>query len=513
MRFLAVRFSLLLLVWHALTAAAVPGEFDRSFGQNGIATFPTEAGSAAYFITNDSASRLLVTGKDRSNEFFARLQPNGGLDPDFNGVGFVRGVANGIDSFGDTLLGHTGQWISQLAGGQLLATRVDITSCSVTICRFRSQTIRARRFNPDGSAVNAANADVVVTGGFRPTQVVEQTGSGLVFITSVIYYLDGVTQLARLGENGLVDPSFAANAKVRESCRRLPGDNGFRLSSGTALGLAGGKILLAQHISFLGAGAGNLCISRLNADGMLDQTYGSAGDLILDSTMFTSANNKPVALFATSNGGAALLLQQTFREPVERYQYLIVWLTAQGGVDTARPDQGITVPTDLQIAIVTAATMQPDGKILIAGYPAIAATNANGAQQIDYAQPRLRRLLQQGGHDLTFGPGGLGYTPMITLGKRLIANHLHIGADGSIFIAGELADAGPVATNEARQFAVGKLQSDPASTSPPVSQNNGGGGCGITTGSRIDPILPGLAMLALLSLWLRRRGNHKIGKH
>lgn len=504
MRFAAI-FIMLLLACRASPASAAPGEFDRSFGQNGIATFPTDAGSAAYYVATDSAGRPLVTGKDRGNEFFARLQPNGGLDPDFNGVGFVRGVANGIDSFGDTVLGHTGQWISNLAGGQLLATRVDITSCRVEICRFRSQTIRTRRFNPDGSAVNAANADVVVTAGFRPTQVVEQTGGAFVFLTSVIYYLDAATQLARLGENGLVDPSFAANAKVRESCRRLPGDNAFRSSRGAALGLSGGKILLAQHISFLGAGAGNLCISRLNADGILDQTYGSGGDLILDSIVFTSAENKPVALFATANGGAALLLQQTFRVPVERYQYLIVWLTAQGGVDTARPDQGITVPTDLQIAIVTAATVQPDGKILIAGYPAIDATNANGAQQIDYAQPRLRRLLQQGGHDLTFGPGGLGYTPLVSFGKRLISNHLHIAADGSIFIAGELSDAGPVTTNEARQFAVGKLQSDPAPTPPSVSQNNGGGGCGITTGSRIDPILPGLAMLALLSLWVRRR--------
>ncbi len=311
-------FLLFALVWvacHSTPALPVPGEFDRTFGQNGIANFPTDAGSVAYFVTTDPAGRVAVTGKDRGNEFLARLQTNGVLDTSFNGAGFVRGTAGIVDRFGDTLLGHTGQWISKLAGGQMLATRVDITSCRPEICRFRSQTIRARRFNVDGSLVSAANGDVEVTAGFRPTQVVEQSDGGSLYVTTVTTLVSSQTLLARTGANGFVDATFNANTQTGNTCPTLAKGTFFG-SEGRALALPDGKTLLAQYVGLFDTPNGTrVCVSRLNADGTPDKTYAAGGDLILDSPPFSTAVHRPVEIFATASGGAALLLQQTRHQP------------------------------------------------------------------------------------------------------------------------------------------------------------------------------------------------------
>lgn len=505
MRFPFLLFALMWVACHSTPALPVPGEFDRTFGQNGIANFPTDAGSVAYFVTTDPAGRVAVTGKDRGNEFLARLQANGVLDTSFNGAGFVRGTAGTIDRFGDTLLGHTGQWISNLVGGQMLATRVDITSCRPEICRFRSQTIRARRFNAEGSLVSAANGDVEVMAGFRPTQVVEQSDGGSLYVTTVAALVSSQTLLARTGANGLVDTTFRANIQAGNTCPSLARDAFFG-SDARALALPDGKTLLAQYIGLFNTPNGTrVCVSRLNPDGTPDKTYAVGGDLILDSPPFSTAVHRPVGVFATGNGGAALVLQQIRQQPDSK-QYVIVWLTAQGSLDTARIDRGITGPTELQVAEVTVAAMQRDGNIVIAGYPAIRSTDPNVAQQIDYTQPRVGRLTTQGNSDITFGTGGQGYLALISFGKRLIPNHLHISEDGSIFIAGATTDIGTSVGTDAAQFAVAKLQGGSVTAQPVVTQSNGGGGgCGIARDSRVDPMLPGLAMLALLGLWARRR--------
>lgn len=441
-------------------AFSAPGEFDRSFAQNGIATFPTETGSAAYFVTTDATGRVLATGKDRGLEFITRLKPNGSLDSDFAFSGFIRSTTGGIDRFGDTLLGHTGQWISNLADGQILATRVDITSCQPAICRFKSQTIRARRFNAFGNPVSAPNGDVEISRGFRPTQVVEQDSGGMFFVTGTIGYIDTQTTLARLKPDGLRDELFQSHSDSSLTCRAL-GTDSARGSRGTALGLAGSRTLLAQGIGYTGTPGQNVCISRLNANGTVDQTYATGGDLIVSALFSTSKYYTPVALFAGANDTAILLLRMRMQDGLNfREQYQIVWLTAEGQLDKTKPGLGISPPIDLHVGQLMAAAIQSDGKIVIAGFAAT--TTPVGGGFVDPAQPRIGRLLPNGSSDASFGPGGQGYASLISGGKRLNPNQLHIAADGSIFIAGELASTDVATNTQVTHFSLAKIQGDPA---------------------------------------------------
>lgn len=441
-------------------AFAAPGEFDRSFAQNGIATFPTETGSAAYFVTTDAAGRVLATGKDRGLEFITRLMPNGSLDSDFAFSGFIRSTTGGIDRFGDTLLGHTGQWISNLADGQILATRVDITSCQPAICRFKSQTIRARRFNAFGNPVSAPNGDVEISRGFRPTQVVEQESGGKFFVTGTIGYIETTTTLARLKPDGLPDDLFQSYSDLSLTCRAL-GTNSLRASRGAALGLASNKTLLAQGVGYTGTSGQNVCISRLKADGTVDQTYAVGGDLIIGALFSTNNYYTPVALFAGANDSAILLLRMRFRDGLNtREQYQIVWLTADGQLDKTKPGQGISSPTVVHVGKLMAAAIQPNGKIVIAGFSET--TTPIVGEFWDPAQPRIGRLLPDGTSDSSFGPAGQGYVSLVSDGKRLNPNQLHIAADGSVFIAGELASTDSATSSPVTQFALAKMQGDPA---------------------------------------------------
>ena len=449
-----------LCVTLSTAAVAAPGDFDRSFAQNGIATFPTDTGSAAYFVTTDAAGRVLATGKDRGLEFTTRLLPNGSLDGDFAFSGFTRSTTGGIDRYGDTILGHAGQWISNLPEGQSLLTRVDVTSCSPAICRFKSQTIRARRFNAYGSPVNAPNGDIEVSRGFRPTQVVEQESGGKFFVTGTIGYIDTTTTLARLKPDGLSDELFQPNSDLSLTCRAL-GTNSFRASRGVALGLVGGKTLLAQGVGYTGTAGQNICISRLNANGTVDQTYANGGDQIVGALFSTSKNYTPVALFAGVNDGAILLFRLRFQDGLNfREQYQIVWLTADGQLDKTKPGQGISSPTDLHVGQLMAAAIQSNGKIVIAGFAATATPVGGGL--VDPAQPRIGRLLPDGTSDSAFGPGGQGYVPLISGGKRLNPNQLHIAADGSVFIAGELTSTDVSTNTDVTHFSLAKVQGDPA---------------------------------------------------
>lgn len=513
MRFPVVLFALLSLGYGATPAIAAPGEFDRSFGQNGIAHLPTDAGSYASYVTTDSSGRVLATGTDHYAEFLARLMPNGSPDPSFNVTGYIRSDDRSYDAYGFPMVtGNNGLYIASLAGGQVFAVRSDFYFCTGgPICRFNFPAIRARRFNTDGVMSSASNANVDVSSGL-PGQVVKQADGGHLWISSTSLASPLFrTGLRRLGVDGVVDTSFVANTASAESCR--VDSTYWSERNAVVLALPDGKTLLAQDIDLLatgisGTGPESTCLSRLNADGTRDQAFLAGGAPILVSSN-GSVSHKSVALFSTSNGGAVLLLQKSAPQSVgRRYEYLLVWLTAQGTIDTTRPDRGMTVARDAPIAVINAAAMQADGKILLAGYPDAPPGNVNGDQIIDYSQPRVARLNLQGGIDTTYGPGGQGYTPLVTFGKRLMPNQLHVAADGSVFIAGQSTDAGPFMESEPRQFAIAKLQADPPPVPPPASQSNGGGGgggCGITRDPRIDPMLPGLAMLALLALAARRR--------
>ena len=521
MQFSLALIPLLVFFSHACDVWSAPGEFDPAFGQNGIAVVPANGFGVARSVATEDNGRVMAIGTGSAREMIVRTIANGNPDTTFNGTGTLispltsGGVFGGVDG-GEYGYGHNGVSLMPGVDGSLLAVRAEDWFCPAPAACGMSYLPRlvARRINSTGSVDASFPAASLGNGSVHETQILADGDGGTTAVSAGRSFGGGFTTVKKITAGGQVDAGFNAAMTGYIGCRSLPDAVGGRSSRGKALRLPDGKLLLAQGIVLdpLGQVPANfpyrVCVSRFNTDGMIDASYGNNGDLLLDSLLFTSAVNMPVALLPLPNGGAALVLQHTRVQTnaPRSVLFVIVWLTANGAPDPTRfGGQGLTGPTALNVAKLTAAAMQPDGKIVLAGYPESGVLTPEGNQQIDYSRPVVARLHQEGGNDLTFGVGGNGYTPLIAFGRRLHPNHLHIASDGSIFVAGGAA-AGAYVVGESTQFAIAKLQGTAAPQPTTASQAaGGGGGCFTTRDPRVDPLLPSLVMLSMLMLAVRRR--------
>ena len=512
MRTYLALIPLLSLFSRACDVWAAPGEFDSSFGQNGIAVVLSSGSGTARSASTDDNGRVVAIGTGGDREMIARLLVNGNPDTTFNGTGTVNSPPT-TDFLGG-LYGHQGVSLLPSPGGSLIAVRAADYYCAVPSCAMGYlPRLVAHRFNSNGTVDASFPEASLGVGNAAETQVLADRDGGTTVVSAGRSFAGGVTTVKRITASGQVDVTFNTTMSGIIGCKSLPTVGG-RSSRGKAMRLPDGKLLLAQGINIdpVYQVPANfpyrVCVSRFNIDGTIDTSYGNNGDLLLDSLLFTSRLNMPVALLPLPNGGAALVLQHTRVQTnaPRSVLFVIVWLTANGALDPTRfGGQGLTGPTALNVAELTAAAMQPDGKIVLAGYPEIQGVTPGADQQIDYSRPVVARLHQEGGNDLTFGVGGNGYTPLIAFGRRVNPKHMYIASDGSIFVAGGAAD-GAYDRFESTQFAIAKLQGPEVSAPPTASQAvGGGGGCFTTRDPRMDPMLPSLVMLALLMLGMRRR--------
>jgi uncharacterized delta-60 repeat protein len=177
------------------------------------------------------------------------------------------------------------------------------------------------------------------------------------------------------------------------------------------------------------------------ADGDLDSTFGSAGKVITD---FSGRSNGAGAIAMQSDGkivvvGGALTAQGPGDFAVARYN-------SDGTLDTSFGSGG-RVTTDFagRSDNATAVTVQPDGKILVAGGADVAGT------QIDFA---LVRYNSSGSLDSTFGSGGKVTTDFN--GGLDAVTSIGLQTDGRIVLAG-FATAGDPHMGLARYNANGTL--------------------------------------------------------
>ncbi len=463
------------------TPEVVPktGEFVPSFGSNGIATLEggpfTGATASARFTAADPASGVIrATGNLKTSSVRARILPDGSPDATFAGTGFVLHPAQ----INDIPLADERTGLAVFArpdGSELLVESVDRPCPTGPICGLGGgSTYTAARLVdaagapvPGYGAANAGEAQLVI----EPTQVVAEPTGAIVVLGRVGAGIGGIRRnvLRRLTPQGLPDETFAANTAATLDC---PGFDPIGFPGAAMTRRPDGKLLVAQTY-FTGSYTANppsleytTCLTRLLPDGSVDATFGTGGRSQLPRE-FQFDYMTPVAIFTLPNGGSALFLQKSRAwDGKIHYHYMIATMTSDGALDASRFDRGITGPTDLHVAWLVAVAMQADGKYLVAGYPSIPDNPppylADRTARYDNSQPRIGRLLPEGGADLTFGPLGSGYTSLLSLGRRLAPWHVSIGPDRGIFVAGSLGVAGPVNDREVTKFAVGKLAGDSA---------------------------------------------------
>lgn len=236
------------------------GTLDVSFGQGGTARLliPGKSIAASCFIRSASGD-LIVGGYQRrsvgSAEIFtpmyARFSSNGILQPFFGTGGIlIHSEISGSPS-----------GIVELEGGQLL--------------------IGGRSWTDEGSASGTwgtlwrLNADGTPDESFGPGGAQkEDQHTANQFISSLVLLDDGnfIAQtsrgIARFNQSGIRDLTFATSANAHYA----PNDGIFAVQSDTGIVVA----------TLAGSPGNDVLVSRLTADGLLDDNFGAAGTTTLD---------------------------------------------------------------------------------------------------------------------------------------------------------------------------------------------------------------------------------------
>jgi uncharacterized delta-60 repeat protein len=298
--------------------------------------------------------------------------------------------------------------------------------------------------------------------------------------------------IARLNADGSLDASFDGPGGAGNGKFLVPiGASGDVVAYALAL-QPDGKIVIAGYCSN-GVNA-DFCIARLNADGSLDASFdgpSGAGDGKFLLPIGTS-NDYAYAL-ALQPDGKIVLAGECFRGSSR--DVCIARLNADGTLDASFdgpsgvgypgfPGNGKFPLSIVDISVANALALQPDGKIVIAGYC------VNGSNS-DFC---IARLNADGSFDASFdGPSGLsGGVFLLPIGASDdVASALAIQPDGKIVIAGYCSNGGNFEFCIARLNANGSLD---AGFDGPSGAGNGTFLLPISAGSARSDVAYALAL-------------------
>lgn len=185
-----------------------------------------------------------------------------------------------------------------------------------------------------------------------------------------------------------------------------------------------GKLVV---VGFTGTGPSqDMALARYNSNGTLDTTFGTGGLVTFDSglgadaanAVYLQADGKIVVAGSIANG--------------QNQDFVLIRFLSNGLVDTTFGQGGLaTLDFGRGDDVATALVVQPDGKLVLAGY-------AGNGQNEDFA---LARFTRAGLLDTSFGGGGTSFGPAGT-----ITTNLGPGNDRATTVAiletGKMAAAG-----------------------------------------------------------------------
>jgi uncharacterized delta-60 repeat protein len=271
---------------------------------------------------------------------------------------------------------------------------------------------------PSGDIVVAGNTSVPVT----TTTKKGTTTTNVPAFGVVEYNPDGSLNTA-FGSGGIVRQLFAGSSSKLQSAALEP------------MGPTGdSKILLVGAVY----PQGGMALMRLNADGTLDTTFGSNGQVL--TTIRTSSVNfsgevaKAVAV--TSSGQVLVVGQDTPSNTV-----LLARYNPNGSLDTTFGSGGTATTAFATTTGVLAMAQQPDGKFVVACWNQTGTSATGGAVY----QGMVLRYNANGSLDTSFGTGGI-VTTAIPFGAspsthyRGLAVYPNAGTanDGKIIVAGDV---------------------------------------------------------------------------
>jgi uncharacterized delta-60 repeat protein len=326
---------------------AGPGAVDYAFGSTGTGRLLTGAGgnNAVAAMIQQTDGRILYAGNAsaaQTNSVVGRLLPSGAIDTSFNtsGVRTVDMSPSGADSVAAIALQSDGRIIAT-GYATPSADQQDfgvfrLTSGGALDTSFNTSGIRL--IDLGGTQDRAGAVSVMPDGKIL---LAGETNAGVGRDLAVV----------RLNADGSVDSTFGIGGTVLL-------DLGATDDAFTSLAVQNdGKILMG------GMSAGQFFAARLQTNGSLDASFGTAG--ITTTTFDKPINSLSVLLQADQR----IVLAGTVRNGTANREIALARLSADGTLDTTFGTAGksrfaLAPPVTLD---VTNSVIQTDGKILMAG--------------------------------------------------------------------------------------------------------------------------------------------------
>jgi len=451
------------------------GSPDTSFGTNGIENAPLLSHDVAARLALRANGGFIVAGTSTPGFGFGDQQvmiaaygPTGAVDTTFNGTGFDsrqlgarEGAVNAAAVQPDGRLLVTGTLTNgtEIGGGMFLARFMangapdtSFGTVGTTMLDFRAITnadaialqpdgriviggamavvdrngiqipsLAFARFNADGTLdTSFGNGGVAVINSGSPNPVTE-------FVKAIAIQPDGMIVGAGFVRPSRITDGFVARITATGQLDTAFGAGGFAtvsMSSGSdefwAMALQpDGRIVLGGRAE-TSPNLSTMAAARLTAAGTLDPTFGSAGIARVD---FDGANAWAQSLALQPDGRIVL---GGFAHPVTNEDYALARLMPDGTLDTSFGAAGkVTTDFDVDQQVIQAVKVLPSGKIVAAGH------DTDGTFGIV-------QYLANGSLDTTFGSGG--HTAVRMNAFKDVAMALAIGADGTLYLAGDASN-------------------------------------------------------------------------
>ncbi len=401
-RFVCTIFSTLLLIGSLSQETFAQPGLDQTFGTGGkVRTNTNPSPSTSDYVSKvllQTDGKLVVVGSSSlyistQTPYFptpalARYNSDGTLDSTFDNDGIVLTTSLNYSALNDAVLQPDGKIVAVGTYGASAPMGVR----DYLVVRYNTDGSLDTSFDGDGYAtlsfgVNREDAlgvalqsdgKIVVVGNSAPsggnavTVLVRYntngtqdlnfgnedgglaihsppSGTAIVILPDDRIIIGGSNTIARLNSNGTIDTSFGTSGRITL--------NFFT----NALALqADGKIVAAGETNFT-APQIDFELARLNSNGTMDASFGTNGRV---TTPFNATSSDRAADVAVQPDGRIIAFGTGFTPlPEQRSNFALARYTSSGVLQAKT-----TLDFNLRVDIGASALIQPDGKIVVAGY-------------------------------------------------------------------------------------------------------------------------------------------------
>jgi uncharacterized delta-60 repeat protein len=407
------------------------GALDASFGTGGLASYPAYGNGFTTGVATGPDGSIFVLGDSFSfsptasyTTFVTHLTANGVLDGTYGSggtatVGGVLGNAIAVQPDGKAVAGGTARYFAFTQSAVARFTTAGALDGSfgagglVTTAITSSDTVDAVALQPA-----TPGPEIVTAGsGFNPS-----TGNDFALAR---YTTTGALD-ASFGHGGSLTTNFAGPVSAQANSVVSDGHGGF-LVAGTT-GSAGGSLTVADY----------------GWDGRLNAHFGDGGTVQVTFNPYIFGIRANDGFVAVQPDGKILLVGTSVQPGTTSYDFAIARLLPDGELDRSFGVGGklttFSGAPDTDMAPSGGVVIQPDGKILVAGY-----TEDYSAAPFFVDKGVVVRYNKDGSLDTTFGTGGRE-TFDLSSGAPDRVTGMALEPNGEILLGGFVSD--PTTFNE-----------------------------------------------------------------